>query len=117
MRLARKPAAAVPTAVTQPITNPAAPTLGPGFSGMATEQAALTGPHFDGVYRVGVEIAAGVWRPFPERASFCYWARRKYDGILLGSFYGLSPGDVLVRESDYEVEFDGCGVWVYMGER
>jgi hypothetical protein len=100
-----------------PTTDPATPTLRFISSRSATEQAALTAPHFDGVYRVGVEIAPGLWRPFPEREGYCYWARRKYDGIQLGSFYGLSPGDVLVRETDYEIEFDGCGVWVFMGER
>jgi hypothetical protein len=78
----------------------------------------LTGPHRDGVYQVGVSIAAGVWRSIPQNTDrFCYWARRKYDGILLGSHYGSAGGDILIRPNDFEVEFDGCGVWVYMGER
>lgn len=84
----------------------------------ATVQAVLSGSHMDGVYQVGVTIAAGVWRSIPQQQDrFCYWARRKYDGILLGSHYGPSGGEILVRPTDYEVEFDGCGVWVYMGER
>lgn len=74
------------------------------------------------MYLVGVDIAAGVWRAIPaspqlKRDRFCYWARRKYDGIVLGSHYGPEAGEVLIRPGDYEVEFDGCGVWVYMGER
>jgi hypothetical protein len=84
----------------------------------ATQQAILTGPHGDGVYQVGVTIAQGVWRSIPQNTDrFCFWARRKYDGIQLGSHYGKAGGDILIRPEDFEVEFDGCGVWVYMGER
>ncbi len=90
----------------------------PPFALAATQQALLTGPHGDGVYQVGVSIATGVWRSIPQNVDrFCYWARRKYDGILLGSHYGDAGGDILIRPEDFEVEFDGCGVWVYMGER
>ncbi|MEX1247206.1 MAG: hypothetical protein WEA61_01885 [Anaerolineales bacterium] len=82
------------------------------------EQIQLTGPHADGVYQVGVSIAPGLWRSIPQHQDrFCYWARRKYDGIILGSHYGPPGGEILIRPADYEVEFDGCGVWVYMGER
>jgi hypothetical protein len=77
-----------------------------------------TGPHGDGVYQVGASIATGLWRsiPNPEQDGYCYWARRKYDGILLENHYAPGGSDILVRPTDYEVEFDGCGVWVYMGE-
>ena len=77
-----------------------------------------TGPHGDGVYQVGVSIATGLWRsiPNPEQDGYCYWARRKYDGILLENHYAPGGSDILIRPTDYEVEFDGCGVWVYMGE-
>lgn len=85
---------------------------------IATAQALMFGPHGDGVYQVGVSIATGLWRSIPQRQDrYCYWARRKYDGILLGSHYAPGASQVLVRPTDYEVEFDGCGVWVYMGER
>ncbi|MQC26275.1 MAG: hypothetical protein DWG76_02345 [Chloroflexi bacterium] len=76
-----------------------------------------TAPHGDGVYLVGVEIAPGLWRSTSSDRRFCYWARRKYDGIILGSYYGLPGGELLVRAGDYEVELAGCGVWVYMGPR
>jgi hypothetical protein len=77
-----------------------------------------TGPHGDGVYQVGVSIATGLWRsiPNPEQDGYFYWARRKYDGILLENHYAPGGSDILVRPTDYEVEFDGCGVWVYMGK-
>jgi hypothetical protein len=84
----------------------------------ATAKAFTTGPHPDGVYQVGVTIAAGLWRSIPQNQDrYCYWARRKYDGIQLGSHYAPGASEVLIRPTDYEVEFDGCGVWVYMGER
>ena len=72
-------------------------------------------PHDDGTYVVGVEIAAGLWRSISNEQRFCYWARRKYDGILLGSYYGLPGKDLRIFESDYEVELDGCGTWIFMG--
>jgi hypothetical protein len=82
----------------------------------ATAEFRLTGPHGDGAYQVGVSIAPGTWRSIPQRDGYCYWARRKYDGILLGEYYGPPGGKIFVRETDFEIEFDGCGVFVYMGE-
>jgi hypothetical protein len=81
----------------------------------ATAEFALSGPHGDGVYRVGEQIAIGTWRSIPDKHPYCYWARLKYDGIVLGSHYGPPGGEMNVHEGDYEIEFDGCGVWVYMG--
>ena len=76
---------------------------------IATAQALFFGPHGDGVYQVGVTIATGLWRSIPQRQDrYCYWARRKYDGILLGSHYAPGASEVLIRSTDYEVEFDGC---------
>lgn len=82
------------------------------------EEALVTGPHEDGVYLVDVTISSGLWRSIPQQeGGYCYWARRKYDGILLDSHYAPGGSEVLIRPTDYEVEFDGCGTWVYMGER
>lgn len=84
----------------------------------ATANAYAIGPHGDGVYLVDVTIASGLWRSIPQQQDrYCYWARRKYDGIILGSHYAPGDAEVLVRPTDYEIEFDGCGMWVYMGER
>lgn len=110
-------AAALPTVTNTPGPSPT-PTITPlpASAVEATEQALLFGPHPDGVYQVGVTISPGLWRSIPQNEDrFCYWARRKYDGILLGSHYGDAGVDVLIRPQDFEVEFDGCGVWVYMG--
>jgi hypothetical protein len=95
------------------------PTLGKPAS--TPTQISMTGPHRDGVYLVGVEIAKGLWRSVQsanaETETFCFFARRKYDGVVLGSYYGLPGPDLLVGAGDYEVEMEGCGVWVYLGER
>ena len=102
--------------VTLPSPSPSATTpitLTP--SRQATSGPEPEAPHEDGIYIVGAEIAAGVWRSTSEAQNFCYWARRKYDGILLASYYGLPGVDLRVYPSDYEVELDGCGIWVYMG--
>ena len=105
------------TATASPSPTPAA-TSRPAAVLSATAQALATGPHEDGVYLVGVTISEGLWRSIPQQQDrYCYWARRKYDGILLGSHYAPGGSEVLIRPTDYEVEFDGCGVWVYMGER
>jgi hypothetical protein len=111
------------TAEAQPgVTNTASPsptptaTLLPPPALTATAEFRLTGPHGDGVYQVGVSIAPGTWRSIPQRDGYCYWARRKYDGILLGEHYGPPGGEIFVRETDFEIEFDGCGVFVFMGK-
>lgn len=71
-------------------------------------------PHGDGTYLVGAEISPGRWRSTAEGQRFCYWARRKYDGILLGSYYGLPGIELRIFANDYEVELDGCGTWVFI---
>ncbi len=75
----------------------------------------LSDPHEDGIYLVGVEISVGLWRSLSSEQNFCYWARRKYDGLLLGSYYGLPGIDMRIDEKDYEVELDGCGTWIFLG--
>jgi hypothetical protein len=79
------------------------------------DQLEATGPHEDGVYLVGVDIAPGLWRSTATGQDFCYWARRKYDGVILASYYGLPGGEMSVDANDYEVELDGCGTWIYVG--
>lgn len=76
----------------------------------------LTRPRGDGVFQVGVHIAHGAWRATPLAAGDrCFWARRKYDGIQLGSYYGQDAGVIQIQPGDYEVEFVGCGTWEYLG--
>lgn len=77
----------------------------------------LTSPKVDGVYRVGVEIARGEWQSHVEgddEGQRCYWVRRKYDAIAREEFLGEPGGRVNIQVGDYEVEFQGCGVWEYI---
>jgi hypothetical protein len=90
-------------APTLPETSTQSPSLGP-------EE-----PHQDGIYIVGAEIAPGIWHSISTDQNFCYWARRKYDGIILASYIGLPGIDIRILETDYEVELDGCGMWIYLG--
>lgn len=110
------------TAEAEPTSTPAPTETAPAAgSARTTPELSPTGPHGDGMYVVGVEIAPGLWRsirtPDMDTERFCYFSRRKYDGVLLGSYYGLPGPNLLIRPGDYEVEMDGCGMWVYMGER
>jgi len=73
-----------------------------------------TSPKGDGFYTVGVEIAAGKWRS-TGTGDNCYWARLDGKQNTLDNHFGSAGGTVSVRETDYEVSFDGCGTWEYLG--
>jgi hypothetical protein len=105
-------AAAEPSATPAPPTQEATASTTP-----EPTQAGPTDPHEDGLYLVGADIAPGLWRSTASDQRFCYWARRKYDGVVLASYYGLPGGELLVHSDDYEVELDGCGTWIYVGPR
>jgi hypothetical protein len=106
---------AAETTPSAPVETPAQD-ASPSPSPTATELTA-TAPHGDGLYLVGVDIEPGLWRSTASDQRFCYWARRKYDGVILASYYGLPGGDLLVSSTDYEVELDGCGIWIHVGPR
>ena len=73
-----------------------------------------TGPKGDGFYTVGVEIAPGQWESTGS-GDGCYWARLDGNQNVLDNHFGSAGGSMTVRESDYEVEFNGCGTWEYGG--
>jgi 4-amino-4-deoxy-L-arabinose transferase-like glycosyltransferase len=75
----------------------------------------LTKPHPDGIYQVGAQIATGAWRSVGATSDSCYWVRRKYDGIVLEDYLGPPGGKIQISDGDFEVEFNGCGVWEYLG--
>lgn len=68
----------------------------------------------DGFYTVGVEISPGRWKSTGTGDS-CYWARLNEYQDLLDNHYGNAGGTVTVRSSDYEVQFNDCGKWEYLG--
>lgn len=80
----------------------------------ATQTARLTANRGSGFYLVGVDIAPGTWRS-EAGYSNCYWSRNNATGGINGNHFGNSGGTVHVRASDYEIEFDGCGQWTYLG--
>ncbi|MBN1248712.1 MAG: hypothetical protein JXC32_13720 [Anaerolineae bacterium] len=71
-------------------------------------------PKGDGFYTVGVEIAPGQWRSTGS-GDDCYWARLDQNQGILDNHYGLAGGSVTIRVSDYEVRFEDCGTWEYLG--
>lgn len=74
----------------------------------------LQGPKGDGFYTVGEEIAPGTWES-QGTADDCYWARYDANQNILDNHFGLAGGRIVIRSSDTEVQFDGCGQWVFKG--
>lgn len=71
-------------------------------------------PKGDGFYTVGVEIAAGRWESTGD-SNDCYWARLDGRQNILNNHFGNAGGSITISPSDYEVQFDGCGTWEYVG--
>jgi hypothetical protein len=80
----------------------------------ATETARLTSPKGDGFYLVGIDIAMGTWRSTAGYEG-CYWSLNDKQGDINDNHFGDSGGTVHIRASDYEVQFDDCGQWTYLG--
>lgn len=72
-------------------------------------------PKGDGFYTVGIEIAAGRWES-TGTADNCYWARLDGNQNTIDNHFGNAGGAINVRPTDYEIQFDGCGIWEYSGE-
>ncbi|MFC1515615.1 putative metal-binding motif-containing protein [Thermodesulfobacteriota bacterium] len=67
----------------------------------------------DGFYTVGVEIVPGKWES-TGTGTTCYWARLDEYQNILDNHFGLAGGTVTILDTDYEVEFNRCGTWVYV---
>jgi len=78
-------------------------------------QSDATQPKGDGFYTVGVEVAPGVWRSTGTSTS-CYWARLDDHQNTLDNHFGDAGGTVTILASDYEVHFNDCGTWEYVGQ-
>ena len=72
-------------------------------------------PKSDGFYTVGVEIAVGRWKS-NGTGDGCYWARLDGNQNTLGNHFGNAGGTITVRATDYEIEFNDCGEWEYLGQ-
>lgn len=104
-----------PTITPTPSNTPTE-TVTPDIAATVTVKAfvALTKPHGNGFYLVNVDIAPGLWRS-TGIGSNCYWARRDSNQNILDNHYGDAGGTVRIRPSDFEIEFNGCGQWEYLG--
>jgi hypothetical protein len=78
-------------------------------------QADAEEPKGDGFYTIGVEIAVGRWKS-NGTGDICYWARLDGNQNILDNHFGNAGGTVTIRATDYEVEFNDCGEWEYLGQ-
>lgn len=81
----------------------------------AQQRLQMVGPHGDGFFTVGVEIAAGKWRS-DGTGSTCYW-QISPDGNpdrILSNHFGNAGGTVSLANGQ-EFESDGCGTWTKVG--
>lgn len=76
-------------------------------------QLRLTADKGDGFYLVNVEIAPGVWRSTGTGTN-CYWATTTRSGDIIDNHYGMAGGTAYVHPSAFQVEFSGCGKWVFL---
>jgi len=108
----------LPTDTPLPTNTPTAspiPTATPDTSQTATVQAlgVLGAPKGNGFYQVGITILPGKWRSNGTGSS-CYWARLDASQGLIDNHFGPAGGTITILASDYEVELDGCGNWIYV---
>jgi len=67
----------------------------------------------NGVYLVGVDIAAGTWRADAPSTS-CYWERLSNitgSDDIIANFFGSTPAIMTVLPTDVAVGVSGCGTW------
>lgn len=72
-------------------------------------------PKGDGFYTVGIEIAPGRWRSTGS-GDGCYYSLNDAYQDINENHFGESGITITVQPTDYEVEFDECGTWEYLGE-
>lgn len=77
-------------------------------------QASAADPKGNGFFTVGIEIAPGQWRSTGTSGN-CYWARLDSNQGILDNHFGNAGGTVTVFSSDYEIQFEDCGTWEYIG--
>ena len=84
------------------------------------EDASALGASFtdkeDGFYLVGIDIAPGRWET-TGKGSDCYWARLDISGNIIANNFGYAGGTVTIQDTDFQLEFDGCGTVVYVEDR
>jgi hypothetical protein len=106
----------VPTNTPTPTSTPTE-TPTPNIAQTATAQAfaQLTRSRGNGFYLVNIDIAPGIWRSTGTRDD-CYWARTRNNGDIIDNHFGMSGGTIFIAASDFQIEFDDCGTWEYLGQ-
>jgi len=103
--------------ITPTPTNTPLPTATPNVAQTATAQAwdRLTRNKGNGFYLVNVDIAPGLWRSLGTRDD-CYWSLNTRTGDIIDNHFGMSGGTVYIGSYVFQVEFNDCGTWEYMGQ-
>ena len=70
----------------------------------------------DGTYRVGVDIAPGIYHT-SGGSDFCYWERTSgfggtLDEVIANDITEGGPTTVEIKASDAGFTTNGCGTWV-----
>lgn len=101
--------------ITPTPTETGTPTATPNLAQTATIEAygVLASPKSSGFFLVGTDILPGKWHS-TGTGSVCYWARLDANQNTLDNHFGLSGGTVNVRATDYEINFEDCGIWEYV---
>jgi len=94
----------------------AQPTSPPSETPSPTEtlEPSLTADRGDGYFLIGQEIAAGVWRN-EGTGTDCTWEVTAKTGRVIGAHTGLAGGTAYVPVGGFQVRFEGCGTWSYLG--
>ncbi|MDI3341346.1 MAG: hypothetical protein QJR03_12525 [Sphaerobacter sp.] len=81
--------------------------------------ASPTAPFGDGMYRVGRDIAPGLWRN-SDSSDFCYWERlRGFSGELddiIANEFSDTPQVVRIAPTDVGFAASRCGTWTRIGD-
>jgi hypothetical protein len=68
----------------------------------------------DGFYLINVDIAPGIWRS-NGTGNDCYWSVTEADGDIIENHFGQAGGTAYLPSNGFQVEFNGCGDWEYIG--
>jgi hypothetical protein len=105
-----------PTITSTPTVTPTrTPTPNVAQTATASAWARLISPKGDGFYLINIDIAPGIWRSTGTEDG-CYWAVTDRYGNIIDNHYGMSGGTAYIPPTGYQVEFDDCGIWEYLGE-
>jgi hypothetical protein len=69
----------------------------------------------NGFYLIGNEIHSGVWKS-NGTGDDCYWAVTTKTGDILDNHFGMSGGTAYIPSGGFQVEFQDCGDWTFLGE-